>query len=92
MTTKTNLKHRIRSGQTTVGAATPLTATKSRIEDIIGSSDYSFLSVDSQHNAYGERALVEICEAADQVGVRRVRQGTEQTAVRRGGRKGVWWR
>jgi 2-dehydro-3-deoxyglucarate aldolase/4-hydroxy-2-oxoheptanedioate aldolase len=69
LTIKTNLKHRIRSGQTTVGAATPLTATKSRIEDIIGSSDYSFLSVDSQHNAYGERALVEVCEAADQVGV-----------------------
>lgn len=69
MTIKTNLKHRIRSGQISIGAISPMTATKSRIEDIMASSDYTFLSTDSQHGPYDERLLVEFCEAADQVGV-----------------------
>ena len=69
MTIKTNLKHRIRSGEITIGAAIPSTATKSRIEDVMSSSDYSYLSVDSQHSAYDERTLAELCENADQVGV-----------------------
>jgi 2-keto-3-deoxy-L-rhamnonate aldolase RhmA len=69
LTIKTNLKQRIRSGQQTIGALSPVTADKSRIEDIMGSDDYTFISVDSQHSPYDERALVAICEAADQVGV-----------------------
>ncbi|MCX8278179.1 MAG: aldolase/citrate lyase family protein [Dehalococcoidia bacterium] len=69
MTIQTNLKHRIRSGEITIGAIAPVTATKNRIEDIMGSSNYSYLNVDSQHGPYDERLLVEFCEAADQVGV-----------------------
>ncbi len=69
MTIKSNLKHRIRSGEITIGAATPITATKGRIEDIMGSSDYAYLMVDSQHSPFDERSLVELCEAADQVDV-----------------------
>ncbi len=69
VTIKINLKQRIRNGEVSVGARAPITATKSRIEDIMGSSDYTFLSTDSQHVAYDERLLVEFCEAVDQVGV-----------------------
>ncbi|MDP6666124.1 MAG: aldolase/citrate lyase family protein [Dehalococcoidia bacterium] len=69
MTIKTNLKHRIRNGETTVGASTPMTATKGRIEDILGSSDYTFLSTDSQHGPYDERLLVEFCETTADIGV-----------------------
>jgi 2-dehydro-3-deoxyglucarate aldolase/4-hydroxy-2-oxoheptanedioate aldolase len=69
LTIKTNLKHRIRNGEISVGAATPLTSTQSQIEDILGSSDYVFLSTDSQHGPYDERLLVEFCGIADQIGV-----------------------
>ena len=69
MTIKINLKHRIRSGEITVGARASITDSKSRIEEIMGSSDYKYLSADSQHSAYNEGQLIEFCEAADQVGV-----------------------
>ena len=69
VTIRTNLKHRIRNGDISVGASAPMTAKKSQIEDIMGSSDYTFLSTDSQHGPYDERLLVEFCGAADQVGV-----------------------
>ena len=46
-----------------------MTATKGRIEDIMGSSDYTFLSTDSQHGPFSEQLLIEFCDAAAQVGV-----------------------
>ena len=46
-----------------------MTATKSQIEDIMGSSDYTFLSTDSQHGPFSEQLLIEFCDAAAQVGV-----------------------
>jgi len=69
LTIKTNLKHRIGNGEISIGATVPMTATKSQIEDIMGSSDYTFLSTDSQHGPFDEQLLVEFCDAAAQVGV-----------------------
>ncbi len=65
-----NLKERIRRGQTTIGVSTPLTATRSQVEDVYGRDDaYSFISTDSQHSPFDEGRFQEFCLMAQDMGI-----------------------
>ena len=65
----TALKERIRRGDLVIGVSTPMTTTKSELEDILGKDDYGFVSTDSQHSPFSEHQLVEFCYTADEVGI-----------------------
>lgn len=64
-----NLKQRIRGGEQILGVSVPIRTGRRRLEEILGKDDYDFISVDSQHNAYNEEKLVELCGIAEEVGV-----------------------
>ena len=64
MADKDLLKQRIHQGELVIGVSAPITATKSRLEDILGKDSYDFVAVDSQHSAFNEERLVEFCAMA----------------------------
>ena len=65
----TPLKERIRRGDVVIGVSTPMTATKSQLEDILGKDDYGFVMTDSQHSPFSEHQMVDFCNMADEVGI-----------------------
>ena len=65
-----NLKERIKRGQTTIGISTPITTTRSELEDLYGRDDaYSFISTDSQHSPFDEGRFTDYCLMAQEMGI-----------------------
>ena len=64
-----NLKERIRKGEQIVGVSAPLSATKSRLEDIFSKDSYDYVSTDSQHSPFNEETLVQFCDTANELGM-----------------------
>lgn len=63
------LKQRIKAGEQIVGVSAPMTATRDRLEDILGGDSYDYVSVDSQHSAFNEERLLEFCGHAEDLGI-----------------------
>ena len=64
-----SLKEKIVRGDIVLGVSVPITATKSKMEDILSKDDYDFIHTDSQHSPYSEERLVAYCETAKEVGI-----------------------
>ena len=69
MAKNSSLKQRIRSGETIVGKNVPLKATQSEIKEVLSDASYDYISVDSQHSAFNEERLVEVCVMAQEADV-----------------------
>ncbi len=63
------LKNRIHAGEQLLGVSVSPTVSKGRLEDIIASGPYDFVSTDSQHTAFNEETLVAFCEMAAGIGI-----------------------
>ena len=61
MPAQPSFKERIHGGDILIGVSAPMTASRSRLEEILGQDDYAFVSTDSQHSAFNEERLVEFC-------------------------------
>ena len=64
-----SLKQRINNGEIVLGVSAPITASKSRLEDIFSKDSYDFVGTDSQHSAFNEERLVEFCGTAGALGM-----------------------
>ena len=69
MSANASLKQRIRSGETVVGAIAQAVPDRGRLERILDSDSYDFVSIDSQHAPYDEDRLVAFCAIAHELGV-----------------------
>ena len=69
MSEKKNLKQRINDGEVVIGAAVPLTATRERLEEVIKEYPYDYFALDSQHSAFCEHDLVNVCNIAAELEV-----------------------
>ena len=63
------LKERIHAGEQLLGVGVSPKVSKGRLEDIIASGPYDFVSTDSQHTAFNEETIVEFCEMAAEIGI-----------------------
>ena len=69
MPEKDSLKKRIHKGELIIGVSAPITADRGMVEDILGKDSYGFLSVDSQHSAFNEERLEELCGMTEELGI-----------------------
>ena len=69
MADNSSLKQRIHNGEILIGVNVPMTATRSRLEDILSKDNYAFVAIDSQHSPYNEDRLVEFCTMAQDMGI-----------------------
>ena len=63
------IKERIHAGEQLLGVSVSPKVSKGRLEDIIASGPYDFVSTDSQHTAFNEETIVEFCEMAAEIGI-----------------------
>ena len=69
MATGDSLKQRIRDGEIVVGVSSPMSVSKSQLEEILSKDTYGFVSVDSQHSPFNEERLVEFCAIAEELDI-----------------------
>ena len=69
MRDKDSLKQRIHSGELVIGVVAPVSAGRDRLEEILSKDSYDFIWVDSQHAAFNEERLVEMCKMAEEIGM-----------------------
>lgn len=65
----TSLKQRIRNGEVVIGASVPMDADRDRVQAVVESGPYDYVSIDSQHAPYNEDRLFAFCEMAQELGV-----------------------
>lgn len=63
------LKERIHAEEHLLGVSVSSKVSRGRLEDIIASGPYDFVSTDSQHSAFNEETLVAFCEMAAEIGI-----------------------
>ena len=65
----TDLKRRIRSGETVIGASASMQLDLAGLKSLVAKGPYDFVSVDGQHSPVNEDRLVSFCTMAAEAGV-----------------------
>ena len=64
-----SLKERINKGELLIGVSVPINSTLNEVEEIISKDDYAFVTIDSQHTAFNEETLVNLCRHTKKLGI-----------------------
>ena len=64
-----SLKERINKGELLIGVSVPINSTLNEVEEIISKDDYAFVTTDSQHAAFNEETLVNLCRYTKKLGI-----------------------
>jgi len=64
-----NLKQRVLSGERVVGVSVRMYWDRATIKELVDDGNYDYVAVDAQHGPLDERLLVEVCQAANALGI-----------------------